>query len=89
YPYDGTVIDHVKPQAAAKSGTGLTLTIPAGYAFTHNKAPAMLEGVIAFQPGGKAFELTASPAKKGEMGAAAPGPGGDDGGVGGLPGALA
>lgn len=88
YPYDGTVIDHVKPQTPAKSGAGLTLTIPAGYAFTHNKAPAKLEGVIAFQPGGKAFEVTATPAKKGDVVAGGPGPGDGDNGMGGLPGAL-
>ncbi len=87
FPYDGTVIDHVKPQTSAKTAAGLTLTLPAGYAFTHNKPPAKLEGVIAFG-GGKAFEISATPTKKGEVVAGGPAPA-DDGGFGGLPGALA
>jgi len=86
FPYDGTVLEHVKPQTAAKAGTGITLLLPAGYAFTHNKAPAKLEGIITFGPG-HAFEVSASPAKHAE-GAAVVGPD-DGGGFGGLPGALA
>jgi thiol:disulfide interchange protein DsbD len=92
YPYDGTVLDHVKPQAVSRAGTGIVMTLPAGYSFTHNKAPATLQGVLAFAPG-HAFEVTATPAKVGKHGellGGAPGSGGgDDGGIGGLPGALA
>jgi thiol:disulfide interchange protein len=89
YPYDGTVIDHVKPQTVSRAGAGIVLTLPAGFSFTHNKAPAKLSGVLAFAPG-HAFEITALPAKagkRGELGMA--GAAGDDGGFGGLPGALA
>ncbi len=86
FPYDGTVLEHVKPQLPAKAGAGLTLLLPAGYAFTHNKAPAKLEGIITFGPG-RAFEVSATPVKRGD---AAAGPRPDDGGgFGGLPGALA
>ena len=88
YPYDGTVIDHVKPQGAARTPTGVTLTLPGGYAFTHNKPPAKLTGVLAFT-GGKAIEITAVPAKKGELDGAPGVASSDDGGFGGLPGALA
>ena len=84
FPYDGTVIDHAKPQTPAKAPAGLTLTLPASYAFTHNKPPARLEGIITFGPG-QAFEVSAVPAKRA---AAAAGPGADGDG-GGLPGAIA
>ena len=89
FPYDGTVLDHVKAQTSAKAGAGLTMTLPAGYAFTHNKAPAKLEGIIAFGPN-KAIEVSATPAKRADLAAGPSAAGGsDDGGVGGLPGALA
>ncbi len=89
YPYDGTVIDHVKPQTGARAGTGMSILLPAGYAFTHNKAPAKLDGILAFGPG-RAIEISATPAKRADVGVGAPGAaGGGDGGVGGLPGALA
>lgn len=86
YPYDGTAIDHVKPQLARPAAGGLTLTLPAGYSFTHNKPPAKLNGVLALAPG-VGFEVSASPAKRGDAASVA---GPDDGsGGGGLPGALA
>jgi len=87
FPYDGTVLDHAKPQTATKAGAGVAVLLPAGYAFTHNKAPAKLDGIITFGPG-HAVELSATPVKHAE-GAAAPGAASDDGGFGGLPGALA
>ena len=87
FPYDGTVLDHVKPQAPAKTATGMTLLLPAGYAFTHNKPPAKLEGVLTFGPA-RGFEVSAAPARRGEL-VGGPGAGGGDNGLGGLPGALA
>jgi thiol:disulfide interchange protein DsbD len=89
FPYDGTVLEHVKaqipaPQTPAKGGPDMTLLLPAGYAFTHDKAPAKLDGIITFGPG-HAFEVSASPVRRAE--AAAAGRDGD-GGFGGLPGAL-
>ncbi len=92
FPYDGTVIDQVKSQVPAKAGAGMTLLLPAGYSFTHNKAPAKLNGVLAFAPG-HAIEISATPAKRGDV-ATGPGPDGGAGdggfgGFGGLPGALA
>ena len=63
YPYDGTVIDHVKPQKAVAIKGGVILTLPAGYAFTHAKAPAALAGVLALDDR-HGFEISAAPAKK-------------------------
>jgi thiol:disulfide interchange protein DsbD len=61
YPFTGTVIDHVKPQAARASGEdAVILALPAGYDFTHNKAPAHLGGVVSFADG-KGFEIDAVP----------------------------
>ena len=87
FPYDGTVLDHVKPQTPAKTATGMALLLPAGYAFTHNKPPAKLEGVLTFGAG-RGVEVSATPARHGEL-AGAPGAGGGDNDLGGLPGALA
>jgi thiol:disulfide interchange protein DsbD len=86
YPYDGTVIDHVKPQAVAKTKGGVILTLPAGYAFTHGKPPAKLSGVIAFDPA-HGYEINAAPLKHVE-GGALPGAGGEGSDLT-LPGALA
>lgn len=84
FPFDGTALDHVKPQQAKATRDGLVMLLPAGYSFTHDKPPAKLSGVLALAPG-VGFEVTASPAAKAE-GPAAVGP---DGASGGLPGALA
>jgi thiol:disulfide interchange protein DsbD len=85
YPYDGTVLDQVRPQVPAKAGAGMTLQLPAGYAFTHGKAPAELDGIITFGPG-RAFEISARPVRQGAAVAIGRR---HDGGSGGLPGALA
>jgi thiol:disulfide interchange protein DsbD len=58
FPYDGTVIDHAKAQSAQAGPDGVTLTIPAGYAFTHGKAPAEMLGVLSLG-GGQAYEIDA------------------------------
>jgi len=84
FPYDGTVLEQVKPQIPAKAGAGLTLLLPAGYAFTHGKPPARLEGVVTFGQG-QAFEVSAAGVKRGDTPLA---PGRDDG-FKGLAGALA
>ena len=86
YPYDGTVIDHVKPQAVAKTKGGVILTLPAGYAFTHGKPPAKLSGVVALDPA-HGYEINATAAKHAE-GGALPGAGGEGSDLT-LPGALA
>ncbi len=86
FPYDGTVIDHVKPQGVAKTRGGVILTLPAGYAFTHGKPPAKLSGVIAFDPA-HGYGITAASAKHAQ-GGAVPGVGGEGSDLT-LPGALA
>ncbi len=58
YPYNGAVIDQAKPQMAERGREGLTLTIPAGYAFTHGKAPTTLSGVLSL--GASAYEVSAA-----------------------------
>ncbi len=57
FAYDSTVLDHAKPQAIERGHEGLTLTLPAGYAFTKTPAPAQLVGVLDI--GDQAFEVTA------------------------------
>lgn len=57
YPYDSTVLDHAKPQAIERGPEGLTLTLPAGYAFTKTPVPGQLIGVLDL--GDQAFEVTA------------------------------
>jgi thiol:disulfide interchange protein DsbD len=59
FPYDGTVIDHAKAQSAEAGPNGVTLTIPAGYAFSHGKtAPTEMMGVLSLG-GGQAYEIDA------------------------------
>ena len=86
YPYDGTVIDHVKPQTIAKTKGGVILTLPAGYAFTHGKPPTTMAGVISLDPA-HGFEINATAAKRAD-GAPQVGAGGEGGDLT-LPGALA
>ena len=86
YPYDGTVIDHVKPQAVAKTKGGVILTLPAGYAFTHGKPPTTLAGVIGLDPA-HGYEITATAGKRADGGVLA-GAGGEGSDLT-LPGALA
>jgi thiol:disulfide interchange protein/DsbC/DsbD-like thiol-disulfide interchange protein len=58
YPYDGTVIDQAKPQLAERGAAGVTLTLPAGYGFSHGKPPAHMQGVLSL--GAKAYEVDAT-----------------------------
>ncbi len=58
YPYDGTVIDQAKPQLAERGAQGVTLTLPAGYGFSHGKPPAHMQGVLSL--GAKAYEVDAT-----------------------------
>jgi thiol:disulfide interchange protein DsbD len=59
FPYDGTALDQAKPQMVERGKDGLTLSLPAGYAFTHGKAPADLMGVLSL--GTKGYEIDAKP----------------------------
>ena len=72
FSYDGTALEQASPQRAARGPQGVTLTLPAGYSFSHGKPPAKLEGVLSLD--GKAFEITATPGPPlaGTAGAAAP-----------------
>jgi thiol:disulfide interchange protein DsbD len=59
FPFDGTVIDHAKPQAIERGPDGLTLTLPSGYAFQGGAAgPDALQGVL--EVGGRVFEIAAA-----------------------------
>jgi thiol:disulfide interchange protein DsbD len=58
FPYDATVIDQAKAQSAQAGPQGVTLTIPAGYAFSHGKPPTEMKGVLSLG-GGKAYEIVA------------------------------
>jgi thiol:disulfide interchange protein DsbD len=73
FPYDGTVIDHAKAQSAQAGPEGVTLTIPAGYAFSHGKPPAEMLGVLSLGAG-QAYEIDAKlgAPPSGALGAAPP-----------------
>jgi thiol:disulfide interchange protein DsbD len=73
FPYDGTVIDHAKAQSAQAGPNGVTLTIPAGYAFSHGKPPAEMMGVLSLGAG-QAYEIDAKlgPPPQGALGATPP-----------------
>ena len=60
FPYNGAVIEQIKPQQAMRGPDGLTMTLPAGYEFQHNKPPTTLDGVIYLAPG-HAYEVSATP----------------------------
>ncbi len=72
YPYDGMALEQASPQKAARGPAGVTLTLPAGYGFSHGHPPARLDGVLSLD--GHAFEVSASPggALPGAAGASAP-----------------
>lgn len=59
YPFDGTLIDHAKPQTAERGARGLTLTLTPGSAFAKGTGPATVGGVLAVD--GKTYEITATP----------------------------
>ncbi len=72
FAYDGTAVDHAKPQKAGKGPDGLTLIIPAGYAYTHGKGPPHLMGVVSLGDHAYEVDATAGPAPPGALGAAPP-----------------
>lgn len=59
FPFDGTVIDHAKPQAVERGPEGLTLTLTPGVAFQAPAPPSALAGVLSVD--GKAYEISAAP----------------------------
>ena len=77
FPFDGTVIEHAKPQTVERGPDGLTLTLPAGYAFTTGTPPKGLAGVLALN--GASYEVEAAP---GALPAGASGLGSPAGGAG-------
>ncbi len=84
YPYDGTVIDHGKPELVERGADGLTLTLAPGYAVAKGAPPAAIAGVLALGPG-QAWEVSATqgPAPAGAAGLSAPAPSGSAGAGGG------
>jgi thiol:disulfide interchange protein/DsbC/DsbD-like thiol-disulfide interchange protein len=73
FPYNGAVIDQIKPQQAMRGSDGLTMILAPGYDFQKNKPPATLDGVIELDPR-HAYEVSATPgaALVGAAGAAPP-----------------
>ena len=59
FPFEQTVLDHAKAQTGVRGPDGLTLTLPAGYAFEAGKPPAVLAGVLVV--GDRAYEIAAPP----------------------------
>jgi thiol:disulfide interchange protein DsbD len=57
FPFDGTAIDHAKPQAIERGPDGLTLTLTPGYAFQAPEPPKALAGVLSL--GDRAYEIAA------------------------------
>ena len=86
FPFDGTVIDHAKPQVIERGPSGLTLSLTPGYAFQAPKPPRTLAGVLVVD--GRSYEIEArpGPAPSGAAGLGPPvsraGPGGSSGGLG-------
>ncbi len=72
FPFDGTVLDQAKPQQVQSGPDGLTLSLPAGYAFSHGKPPAHLQGVVALDEHAVEIDATAGPPLTGAAGAASP-----------------
>jgi len=60
FPYNGAVIEQIKPQSAERGPDGLTMILAPGYDFQHGKPPATLDGVIELSPG-HGFEVSATP----------------------------
>lgn len=58
FPFDGTVIDHAKPQAIERGPEGLTLTLTPGVGFQAPTPPPALAGVLTAD--GKAYEISAA-----------------------------
>ena len=72
FAYDSTALDHAKPQTIERGPDGLTLTLPAGYAFSKTPVPGQLVGILDL--GDQAFEVTArsGPLAAGAAGLGAP-----------------
>lgn len=68
FPFDGSAIDHAKPQAIERGADGLTLTIVPGFGFMSPNPPTELAGVLAVA--GRNYEIRA---KQGALPAAAAG----------------
>ncbi len=60
YPYNGAVIEQIKPQSAQRGPDGLTMILAPGYDFQHGKPPATLDGVI-YLDASHAYEVSATP----------------------------
>ena len=60
FPYNGAVIDQIKPQQAMRGPNGLTMILAPGYDFQKNKPPATLDGVIELDAR-HAYEVSATP----------------------------
>jgi thiol:disulfide interchange protein DsbD len=60
FPYNGAVIEQIKPQQAERGPDGLTMILAPGYDFQHGKPPATLDGVIYLDPS-HAYEVSATP----------------------------
>jgi len=60
FPYNGAVIEQIKPQSAERGPDGLTMILAPGYDFQHGKPPATLDGVIELSPG-HGYEVSATP----------------------------
>lgn len=58
FPFDGTAIDHAKPQAIERGPQGLTLSLTPGYGFQSPAPPTELAGVLSLADG-RAFEVAA------------------------------
>ena len=59
FPYDGSVIEHLKPQQAARGPEGMTLILAPGQGFADGKTPADVQGVLAL--GDVAYVIEARP----------------------------
>jgi thiol:disulfide interchange protein DsbD len=60
FPFEGTVIDHAKPQAVERGPEGLTLTLTPGYGLQAGGGLAgPVEGVLAVD--GQAYQISAKP----------------------------
>lgn len=59
FAFDGTVVEHAKPQLIERGPEGVTLTITPGVAFQAPPGPQALAGVLSV--GDKAYEISATP----------------------------
>jgi len=59
FPFEGSVLEHAKPQTIERGPQGLTLSLAPGFAFQQGPGPGQLAGVLAL--GDHAFEVSAVP----------------------------